>query len=323
MLPPLVYEIIYPETQAPSPARKSIGYVGWDSLQTQPKLRNDYCDAFSSANAFQGENPRPIRDVAVARSYEGSPREPFTSIAMERTASGNSILSETTVSVFYMESDVLGDEEAARRVSEHVKRNRSRFSRKGRILYSIIHGCGPVDDIAIMGVLAAADEVFFNGALNGRVGWEWSHPGQGRYEREVVGTTALRQAVQGGYETLIVLSTPLLRGGRYNRRLLLSAFLHELVHCYLFICCGFEARRNDHTPGFHEITRVMDRWAGRGTLRLCQMTADLHLYPQDESGQTRMDEKACGKYTHRPSVWHTQNHHRVGWSNENWLVCSE
>lgn len=278
---------------------------------------------FSSKGSLPDENRRQIHDVAVARGYNPCLQDPSTSIAMERTASGNSIISERSAPVCYIENDLVGDGEAAIRVREHVKRNRYRFSRKARILYSIIHGYGPVDDIAIMGVLVAADEVFFNGALNGRVGWEWSHPGQGRYERELVGTTALRQAVQGGYETLIVLSDPLLRRGRYNRRLLLSAFLHELVHCYLFICCGFEARRNDHTPGFHEITRVMEGWAGRGTLRLCHMTADLRQYSQEERRATWRKGKADGKYTQRPYVLGTQYDDRDGWPNERWLVCSE
>ncbi|MDE9440013.1 hypothetical protein EWS82_13115, partial [Staphylococcus xylosus] len=58
----------------------------------------------------------------------------------------------------------------------------------------------------------------------------------------IVGTTALRRSARlGGYETLIVLSSPILKDTKYNRRLLISTFLHEMIHSFLFIVCGITA----------------------------------------------------------------------------------
>lgn len=84
---------------------------------------------------------------------------------------------------------------------------------------------------------------------------------------------------EGGYETLIVLSQPILRCGNYSRRLLISTFLHELIHCFLFVCCGFAARREGgHTAAFRAIANAIDEWAGRGELHLGDMEADLERF---------------------------------------------
>ncbi|KAJ2906442.1 hypothetical protein MKZ38_001802 [Zalerion maritima] len=154
-----------------------------------------------------------------------------------------------------------------------------------------------IDDAALASILIATDYLFFNETLAGRVKWDWSHPDSGQYERSIIGTTALRRrtylkdvrhghwsphVTYDGFETLIVLSQPILRSRDYSRTLLISTFLHELIHCYLFVCCGFEARRDGgHTHAFREIARAIDSWAGVGVLHLGEMEADLRRFRKD------------------------------------------
>lgn len=201
---------------------------------------------------------------------------------MERTPSGTSIISDKSFEPRHNHTFTYRDEEAARKVEIHFKRL-SPHDTDELLLWSLIRNlvktASPVSDMNLDEVLKLTDSVFFDGALAGRVRWEWSDPSQQRFETELIGTTALRPATKGGYETLIVLSEPILKHPDYDRRLLLSAFLHELVHCYLFIKCGFMARLNGgHTDGFHTIVNIIDTWAGSGYLRLCDMKANLNHF---------------------------------------------
>ncbi|KAJ6786044.1 hypothetical protein PWT90_02738 [Aphanocladium album] len=138
----------------------------------------------------------------------------------------------------------------------------------------------PLDNDALRSVFSAANELFFANRLARRVAWDWSHPGSAQYQSAVVGTTALRRSAQlGGWETLIVLSSPVLRDTRYNRRLLLSTFLHEMIHSFLFVTCGRKAgRQGGHTEGFRQIAEVIDAWVGKEYLRLSDMQADLQYF---------------------------------------------
>jgi hypothetical protein len=230
---------------------------------------------------------------------------------MERTASGHSIRSDPTERC--ASTELLEDHEAAQRVREHLAtfRRRNPDSKHERILRSIINprprrhhhhhrshhphhspsqrhhfteedDSYPLDNEALESIFSAANEIFFNGRLSQRVSWDWSHASASRYDARVVGTTALRRAAAHtrGFETLIVLSSPILRDARYSRRLLISTFLHELIHCYLFICCGFRARWcGGHTEGFRDIAAVIDEWVGEGGgLYLRRVEADLELF---------------------------------------------
>jgi len=200
---------------------------------------------------------------------------------MERTPSGNAIISTSTFEPRHSNTLTYGDSEAACRVESHFQR-RPRYGKHERILRDLIDNRDDLDDHALESILIACDTLFFGGALRGRIKWEWSHPSQPRYQTELIGTTALRPASQGGFETLIVLSHPILRESGYDRRLLLSAFLHELVHAYLFISCGFDARyRGGHTNGFHDILLIIEEWVGHGHLKLCNMRADLNHFRID------------------------------------------
>ncbi|KAL2125244.1 hypothetical protein VTJ04DRAFT_1609 [Mycothermus thermophilus] len=233
--------------------------------------------------------------------------------AMERTASGHSILPDPTEGC--ASTELLDDAEAARRVRDHLAtfRRRNPDSKHERILRNIIsprrgtayhhhHRSNlddddsddaddeaeveemyPIDAAALESIFSAANEIFFNGRLSQRVAWDWSHASAARFDHRVIGTTALRRASARtrGFETLIVLSEPILRDPRYSRRLLISTFLHELIHCYLFICCGFRARgEGGHTPGFREIAGLIDEWIGPGGggLYLTRVEADLELF---------------------------------------------
>lgn len=186
-------------------------------------------------------------------------------------------MSDTPIWYEQPSEHTFSDEEAARLVEKRLRRPPSNKQHE-RILRNLIERDGEVDDCALGSILTAVDALFFDGKLSGRVRWEWSN--HNRYQTETIGHTALRCCADGsGIETLIVLSQPILGSGLYDRRLLLSAFLHELVHCYLFIMCGFDARiQGGHTDGFERIVAVIDTWVGRGYLRLCSFKADLDLF---------------------------------------------
>ncbi|POS87060.1 hypothetical protein EPUL_002978, partial [Erysiphe pulchra] len=204
----------------------------------------------------------------------------YNDMIVERTPAGNSILSIPpfeqchTTSGFsdYQQSDI----SAAARVQNSFRRL-PKDSKYERILRGLIRRHDPLDsgfmldDSALESILTAADTLFFDGALASRVQWEWSS--DPRYRTEIIGTTALRRCTRReGFETLIILSEPLLRNARYDRRLLLSTFLHELIHCYLFITCGFEARvEGGHTAGFHQIAEMIDQWVGPGFLSISKL----------------------------------------------------
>jgi hypothetical protein len=224
------------------------------------------------------------------RSPEPAPVACF----MERTNSGRTILTESDSHSTVECNDFSPEEDkaAAARVRSYMNSPRRDVRRHERILRSLIHpkdhrGADfALDETALESIFSAADEIFFQGRLSRRVQWEWSSSEQNDYSSRIIGTTALREAqppLVGGYETLIVLSSPLLRDTKFNRRLLISTFLHELIHSYLFICCGFKARHcGGHTQGFKEIAAAIDEWAGRGTLRLCDMEADLEHFKEVE-----------------------------------------
>lgn len=178
------------------------------------------------------------------------------------------------------------DEEAARQIEwRFTKRRNDQLT--VRIFRNLVIRRDELDNNSLNDLLLAADKTIFFGRLSGRVRWKWSD-GQPEYEHELLGTTALRPADSsiGGFETLIVLSKPLLKNKRFSRDLLLSAFLHELVHCYLFIQCGLEHAKDDgHTEGFRRIAKLIDRYFGQQRLHLCNMRANLdHFLVHDDEG---------------------------------------
>lgn len=207
---------------------------------------------------------------------------------MERTESGLSISSDTGDYINPADEDdedLLSDDEAARQVCDHILlpgRHRRADTQSERILRSLVNPRHDyrLDDNALLSLFSAANELFFLKRLGSRVAWDWSHSSSEQYARHIVGTTALRRsATRRGYETLIVLSTPILKDTSYNRRLLISTFLHEMIHSYLFVTCGLKAKENGgHTPGFRKIASAIDDWVGKDYLHLRDMEADLERY---------------------------------------------
>ncbi|KAI1065204.1 hypothetical protein LB507_000214 [Fusarium sp. FIESC RH6] len=252
------------------------------------------------------------------------------SCAMERTASGLSISSDTAQPSLANpltddnEPGFMGDIPAARLVRDHVanfgcsnpnrRRHRSADSRHGRILRTLINPKSraadfPLDDNALRSIFSAANELFFANRLAGRVAWDWSHPASAQYQAHIVGTTAVRRSRDGGFETLIVLSSPILQDTKYNRRLLISTFLHEMIHSYLFVVCGMKAReQGGHTEGFRQIADTIDRWVGHSYLRLSEMDADLEHFRQHPS---------CGQDQHQVRS-RSADEERIPWRSERW-----
>jgi hypothetical protein len=245
-----------------------------------------------SEDTLMGGLPNSERDLQSASALGQDLAAAVTSLGFkirgitgERTPSSNFTMAdvpyEQTQPKLYMPA--YKDEEAARRVQAHLKRlpypsdKHERFLRKLIKPDDTLDG-GVPDDDALDSILTAADSVFFDGVLSGRVQWEWSS--QYRYRNELTSSTALRRCLNHDrFETLIVLSEPILKNPRYDRRLLLSIFLHELIHCYLFILCGFDAKRDGgHTNGFHIIARTIEDWEGGEFLNLSVTKTTLDDY---------------------------------------------
>ncbi|RKF61267.1 hypothetical protein OnM2_043035 [Erysiphe neolycopersici] len=231
---------------------------------------------------------RDINSVSYLSEFVSNPPinqdfDGYDDMIVERTPAGNSILSippsEPRHPIIGFSDYQQCDVSAAARVQNSFRRL-PKDSKYERILRGLIRRHEPLnsgfmlDDSALESILTAVDTLFFYGALAGRVQWEWSS--DLRYRTEIIGTTALRRCTRrGGFETLIILSEPLLRNASYDRRLLLSTFLHELIHCYLFIKCGFEARvEGGHTAGFHQIAEMIDQWVGPGFLSISKLRED-------------------------------------------------
>lgn len=292
------------------------------------------------------------RDGHASANNNSNRSPPPVACSMERTPSGRTILTENTATVANQQlalecaaADFSPEEDqyAALQVKWHMAKPRQNVKRHERILRALIHPKPhaakgtefPLDNDALESIFSAADEIFFQGRLSRRVHWEWSSfdssPASTTNEEGmdgpashsiskggdgIIGTTALRRASppsRGGYETLIVLSSPILMDTGYNRRLLISTFLHELIHSYLFICCGFKARHcGGHTEGFKEIAAMIDGWAGRGTLRLCDMEADLEHFRErgddnfgEYHGERSMNQWGQNQHQHQ----HQHHHH--------------
>lgn len=302
------------------PAKRRIADTVDDDGRHQPRhkrVRNGQYPQYADHVAYRTAcEPLPLTHPPL---YHPHPHQPFSypsphsrhlptpepaAPAMERTVSGHSIRPDPIERCG--STELLEDDEAAQRVRDHLAtfRRRNPDSKHERILRSIISprrrfrpwscssgGRGgsrddddeyPLDNDALESIFSAANEIFFNGRLSQRVRWDWSHESSTRYDSRVIGTTALRRAgkTTRGFETLIVLSSTILRDGRFSKRLLISTFLHELIHSYLFICCGFRARWcGGHTPGFQAIARIIDDWAGEESgLYLSRVEADLELF---------------------------------------------
>lgn len=170
-------------------------------------------------------------------------------------------------------------DEAAKLVEAGLvgSRRRGRLAQHERILRSLICPKSPeaefdIDDVALQGIFYSVNELFFQGRLKGRVSWTWRD-----LPSYLIGTTALRKSpLTDSYETLIFLSRRILKDRKYNRRLLISTFIHELIHSYLFVLCGFQSREcGGHTNGFKRIAELIDEWAGPDLLFLCNMEAEL------------------------------------------------
>ncbi|KAJ2984966.1 hypothetical protein NUW58_g5789 [Xylaria curta] len=176
--------------------------------------------------------------------------------------------------------DNVHHDEAARLVEGDMAdyRRRRRLSQHERILKSLISPKSlgaefEIDDEALQGIFYAANEIFFRGALKGRVTWTWED-----LPTNLIGTTAWREAPDGrGYETLIFLSRQILKNKKYNRRLLISTFIHELIHSYLFVFCGYHPDDcGGHTSGFKRIASLINNWVGQeNLLQLHKMEAEL------------------------------------------------
>lgn len=276
----------------------------------------------------RSQTPTPSEIPNVDRL--GPPRTlPPDCCPMERTQSGISISSDTTQQSLTPSTEdhdinLLSDLAAASLVTDHVDtglgsgRRRHHYrpdSRHARILKTLINPRSratdfPLDNDALRSIFLAANELFFDDRLTGRVTWDWSHPASAQYQAHIVGTTAVRRSRKsGGYETLIVLSSPILRDTKYNRRLLISTFLHEMIHSYLFIVCGLKARhQGGHTEGFRLIANKIDSWVGRGHLRLGEMDADLEHFRENPCSSHDNRERS-----HSADAWREshQSHHNT------------
>jgi hypothetical protein len=233
---------------------------------------------FSDSRSLR--RPLPYRTSSSAAECCGDDIVPHAGLSDEQGVSG--VFPE----INRYEKHSMTDREAAMHIERSFGRARRRHNQLiGRILRDLINRRTCLTDESLENLRVAADKVIFDGKLGDRVKWRWSFAHETQYEKDLLGTTALRAAPGNrGYETLIVLSTPLLRlDSQYNRDLLLSAFFHELIHCYLFIQCGLHHAKDDgHTAGFRKIAGIINEWIlqanGHQRLHLCNMRANLDLF---------------------------------------------
>ncbi|KAI0872652.1 hypothetical protein GGS24DRAFT_430558 [Hypoxylon argillaceum] len=180
-------------------------------------------------------------------------------------------------------------------------RRRRRLSQHERILKSLISPKAlgaefEIDDEALQGIFYAANEIFFRGSLKGRVTWTWED-----LPTNLIGTTAWRDAPHShGYETLIFLSRQILKDRKYNRRLLISTFIHELIHSYLFVYCGYHPDDcGGHTSGFKRIANLINNWVGEeDLLQLHKMEAELSDFEIRTNGTLPRDHVSSGCSVH-------------------------
>ncbi|KAM0128036.1 hypothetical protein ACHAP3_008476 [Botrytis cinerea] len=263
-------------------------------LEREPRLQRER----SSPNASQYRPPprqtlqyhqrvlTPMKTPSPCFPSPSPPLNVYAAPVMERTLSGDSIVSDHNLSIpspALHDHTILSDDQAANIVEHHFLYNHPPDHHYLEVELQNLLLKAHLSDPAIDRIIYLIDTIFFHNSLHKRVRLSWSSPSQPRYSSELIGTTALRPSSLGGFETLIVLSEPILRDPKYDRRLMLSALLHELVHCYLFVKCGWGAKEmGGHTDGFHRVVGVIDgwveRWIGRDWLRLCSMRANLELF---------------------------------------------
>lgn len=189
---------------------------------------------------------------------------------------------------------------AARDVEANIAgyRRQRRLSQHERILKSLISPKAAlndefeIDDEALQSILSAANEIFFGGNLKGRVTWTWGDLSPG-----LIGTTAWREAPNGnGFQTLIWLSKQILKDKKYNRRLLISTFIHELIHSYLFVRYGYHPDDcGGHTSGFKRIAKLINNWVGEeNILQLHKMEAELSDFEIKTTGASSRGHASSG-----------------------------
>jgi hypothetical protein len=229
--------------------------------------------------ASRGSNP-----LASTSSFSPKVGAPFR---VQKDESSRPKISAYTPKPSCFNKGNLTDDQALRRVLQCFRRQQHQLS--GRILQTYLNGDLPLDSNALHNIKFGIDNTFFDGVLEDKVIWEWSGSRDEGYENDYLGTTTPRYSVAKGTETVIVLSKPLLLSGKYSHDLLLSTFIHELVHCYLFITCGEEAQEDGgHTPAFQQIATLINNWTGHSRLRLCAMQANLdNFLVQPESDAIR------------------------------------
>ncbi|KAI0151569.1 hypothetical protein GGR57DRAFT_176225 [Xylariaceae sp. FL1272] len=198
---------------------------------------------------------------------------------------------------------------AANEVTSYMNdsRRRKRLSQHERILKGLINPKSKsggsaefeIDDEALQNIFHTANELFFRGALKGRVVWVWKE-----LQSNLIGTTAWREAPDGiGVQTLIVLSAQVLRNKKYNRRLLIATFIHELIHCYLFVSCGYQPDNcGGHTSGFKRIAALINAWVGEDNLlQLHKMEAELADFEHAKASLLARDHVSGGCQVQRLS----------------------
>ena len=253
--------------------------------------RVQYPPHWSATNHYNADDRRFCDSPSLPCSFPfttSSSSADFCGEAMLRNASlpDEQVVCGAFPETNHDEKYMMTDKEAAMQIERSFGHPRRRHNQLiGRILRGLINRRTCLTDECLESLRFAADKVIFDGKLGDRVKWRWSVAQETQYEKDLLGTTALRKAPSNrGYETLIVLSTPLLRqNSQYNRDLLLSAFFHELIHCYLFIQCGLNHAKGDgHTAGFRKIARIINEWIlkanGHQRLHLCNMRANLEQF---------------------------------------------
>lgn len=266
-------------------AFRDVQHTGNKSIHNRLGNRiHEPCHSDCAGGNFDGRQCRSQRKpsghrIHISAPYISDDRYNLTSSVFEGFPDRPDTINASSTQ---LETDIANFEEDDMRAAEMVEVNMKRAGNDSekQELRNYINGQLPLGADDLNEIRRLADGVWFNGTLKGKVNWRWSD-NESLFNHQYLAATATRCAKAGGrdVETQIILSTPLLRQGDFDRRLLISAWLHELVHSYLFIQCGMIAvAKGGHTAGFQKIGALIDEWTGHGQLHLKETKADLKKF---------------------------------------------
>lgn len=167
-------------------------------------------------------------------------------------------------------SNYITEDEAAKNAIRCLQRQKKELL--GRILTSKLTRSESVDLEVLKTIVISSNVAVFDNKLCGNQCWV-SDPENPNTDQYTLATTSCRRLLDGSVETRVSLSTPISLSG--DLHVTLKSFLRELIHAYLFVCCGPEA--TSCSAAFLRIAEALDAWLEDPLLRLKSVENDFDL----------------------------------------------